>query len=271
MLKREKKRANAAAAKLSEVGVELEFDPRTDEAEAFAATSSSSRGVSSFSNAAATSSSRPPIGNGRPPTGQSSKGRPPLKTPSVAAASAADDLTLNDSAAGAANPFAKNKPQSDPANQAAKKACMPVACDYCLLIHTRLYISCSTYNFEYSTFEYVQSTINFLSMSSSNDSKERKMDRNHNTLMIYFSQKPVGREAGGVRHFQARQPARAAGARRRRAQPPTPAHALHRREAARHRTRGRALTNRYYSHIYDTIIWYHIWCAITYNSVHCAT
>lgn len=133
MLKREKKRANAAAAKLSEVGVELEFDPRTDEAEAFAATSSSSRGASSFANAAATSSSRPPIGNGRPPTGQSSKGRPPLKTPSVAAASAADDPTLNDSAAGAANPFAKNKPQSDPANQAAKKACMPVACDYCLL------------------------------------------------------------------------------------------------------------------------------------------
>ena len=126
MLKREKKRANAAASKLSELGVELEFDPRTDEAEAFAAKSSStslgagaSASASAFASSSFTStgSRGPPVGNGRPPTAPASKGR---SQPQTAAAAAED---LNDSTAGT-NPFAKNRTQTDPALQAAKKACM---------------------------------------------------------------------------------------------------------------------------------------------------
>ena len=120
MLKREKKRANAAASKLSELGVELEFDPRTDEAEAFAAKSSSkSLGASASASSSFTStgSRGPPVGNGRPPTAPSSRGR---SQPQTAAAAAED---LNESTAGT-NPFAKNRTQTDPAMQAAKKACM---------------------------------------------------------------------------------------------------------------------------------------------------
>ena len=130
MLKREKKRANAAVSKLSELGVELEFDPRTDEAEAFATKSSTpslGAGASAFASTASASTSSSistgsrglPAGNGRPPTASGSRGR---SQPQTAAKIAASD-DLNDSAA-ASNPFSKNRTQTDPAIQAAKKACM---------------------------------------------------------------------------------------------------------------------------------------------------